>query len=86
MKRDSMLAVLWTVPHTPTPCRSGFPITERVSLEHAFGPSFSLLLHPGWAPPVLPHAMPVTSAAGTVPAVGVASDTAPKMTREREGR
>jgi hypothetical protein len=30
--------------------------------------------------------MPITSAAGTVPAVGVASDTAPKMARERGER
>lgn len=27
--------------------------------------------------------MPITSADGTIPAVGVASDTAPKMARER---
>jgi hypothetical protein len=31
------------------PLKSGFSTTERVSLKHAFGPSFSLLLHPGWA-------------------------------------
>lgn len=29
---------------------------------------------PDWPPPTLPHAMPVTSVVGTVPAVGVASE------------
>lgn len=43
-------------------------------MEHAFTPSLSLLLRLGWAPPALSHAMPITSAAGTVPAVGVASE------------
>lgn len=58
-----------------------------MSLEHAFGLShFSLAgLWPAWAPSALPRAMPITSVAGTIPAVGVASDTAPKMARESGG-
>jgi len=57
-----------------------------VSLEHAFqAESLSLAgLWPAWAPSALPHAMPITSVDGTIPAVGVASGTAPKMARERE--
>lgn len=56
-----------------------------------FLPSLSLLLRLGWPPPVTSHAMPITSAAGTVPAVGVASehsaqDGQREGERRREGR
>lgn len=55
----------------------------------SWAPSFSTLA--GRAPPALSHAMPITSAAGTVPAVGVASehsaqDGQREGERMREGR
>lgn len=74
--------------HTHPPGESGFPTTERVSPEHAFTPSLSLLLRSGWAGLhlELPHAMPITSAAGTVPAVGAASEHSAQDSQRGRGR
>lgn len=57
-----------------------------MSLWHAVVPSLSLLPHHGRAPPALSHATPITSAAGTVPAVGVASEHSAQDGQREGGR
>ena len=73
-------------PPPQAPAESGFLPAERVHAESMLSPQASpSVCPPGWPPPALSHATPITSAAGTVPAVGVASEHGTQYSQRGKG-